>query len=220
MLKADFHLHAGEDVFHKLGYTSKELIDHAAAKGFEVLALTFHRDVFFHKELEDYARSKGVLLIPGVEREIEGKEFLLYNVTEEDVEKLKAFKDLTELKKKKNILSIAPHPYFGRANCLGKRLEENIELFDGIEYSHFYLPFFNLNKKARKVAKNKGLALIGNSDAHELKQIGWTYTLIDAKKNLESVFESIRNNKVELRTQPVTIKYFVERILKIILKNQ
>jgi len=87
MLKADIHLHAGEDQLHKLSYSSKELIDHASRKGFEVLALTFHRDIFFNKELSDYAKKKGILLIPGVERYIEGKEVLIYNLKEGEEKK-------------------------------------------------------------------------------------------------------------------------------------
>ena len=51
MLKTDLHLHAGEDIHHKLKYSSKKLIDYAASKGFNVLSLTFHEHVYFNKKI-------------------------------------------------------------------------------------------------------------------------------------------------------------------------
>ncbi len=217
MLKADLHLHAGEDKFHKLGYSSKELIDLAAQQGFEVLALTFHKDVFYYRELGEYAKNKGILLIPGVEREIEGKEVLIYNVTDEEAKKTNTFDDLRALRKKKDIIIIAPHPYFKRGECLGKKLEENIDLFDGIEYSHFYLKSFNLNRKAENIAKKHSLPLIGTSDAHNLWQLGYTYAMIDSGKDMALVFKAIRKGKVRLVTRPIPFIRFVVRMIKVTL---
>ena len=216
MLKADLHLHAGEDKFHKLTYSSKELIDYASKKGFKVLALTFHRDVFFNKEIASYAKKKGIVLIPGVERYIEGKEVLIYNLKAGQEEKINTFEDLRNLKKEQNILIIAPHPFFKKSNCLGEKLIENIDLFDGIEYAHFYTSFVNLNKKAVQIAKNSSLALIGTSDAHNLSQIETTYSIIDSKKDINSIFEAIKNKKVVLKTKPVSLKYFICRALKVV----
>ena len=104
MLKADLHLHAGEDVFHKLGYTSKELIDYMAKLGFKVIALTFHKNVHYNKELADYASKKGILLISGVERFIDGVEVLIYNLTNEEAQQINSFEDLRAFKKKKGKL--------------------------------------------------------------------------------------------------------------------
>ncbi|MBC8500671.1 MAG: PHP domain-containing protein [Nanoarchaeota archaeon] len=213
MLKADLHLHAGEDKTHKLKYSSKELIDHAAKLGFEVLAFTLHKDVFYNKEIADYAKKKGILLIPGVERYIEGKEVLIYNVIQEQAEKLNTFEDLREFRKKNNVLIIAPHPFFKRPSCLGKKLVENIDLFDAIEYSHFYLPFLNLNKKAVNIARKHSLPMIGNSDTHHLVQLGMTCSLIDSKKDLNSVFEAIKKGKISLKTKPAPLGYFIWRTI-------
>lgn len=217
MLKSDLHLHAGEDKHHRLKYNSKELIDYAAEKGFEVLALTFHRDVYYDEELKEYAKDKGILLIPSVEKLIEGKEVLIYNITQTESKKLKTFDDIRDLKKRKNILVIAPHPYFKIWNCLGKKLVENIDLFDAIEYSHFHLPYFNLNKKAVEVAKKFSKPLIGTSDAHNLFQIGMTYSLVDSEKSIESFFKAIREGRTQLKTKPVSLKYFIWRSFRMIL---
>ncbi|MBC8495370.1 PHP domain-containing protein [archaeon] len=217
MLKADLHLHAGEDKCHNIKYSSKDLIDRAASLGFEVLAFTFHDQTSYTEELADYAKKKGILLIPGIEKHIEGKEVLLYNITAEQIKKLKSFADLKELKKKHDILVIAPHPFFKRKNCLDKKLIEHIDLFDGIEYAHFYLSWLNFNKKSVEVAEKFSKPLIGNSDSHYLVQLNTTYSLIDSEKNIKSVFKAIRNKKVVLKTKPVSLFYFIWRTFVVML---
>lgn len=216
MLKADLHLHAGEDVFHKLGYTSKELIDYMAKLGFKVIALTFHKNVHYNKELVDYADKKGILLISGVERFVDGVEVLIYNLTNEEAQQINSFEELRAFKKKKGkkVLVIAPHPFFLRKDCLGDKLVKNIDLFDAIEYSHFYLSSINLNKKAVRVARKHGVPVVGNSDAHAFSAINHTYSLIDSKKDLESVFKAIRSGKITIKTKPVPLKYFISRGLE------
>lgn len=220
MLKADLHLHTGEDVFHKLKYNAKELIDYMVLKGFDIIAITCHGNVFYNKEITDYAKKKGILLIPGTERFIEGKEVLIYNLTQTQAKKIHTFQDLRQLKKQQDLLVIAPHPFFLRKNCLGKKLEKNIELFDGIEYSHFYVPLLNRNKPAVKIANKHNKPLIGNSDAHSFANIGFTYTMIDSKKDIKSVFEAIRDKKTSLETKPVSYKYFLKKIFQVVLDTE
>lgn len=214
MLKSDLHIHSAEDNFHSLSYDAKDLIDHAKNNGFEVLAITLHRDVFSSKKIFDYAKKKGILLLQGTERYVEGKEVLMYNVTQSEVEKITTFNDLRALKKKKDVLVIAPHPYFKRKTCLDSKLVENIDVFDAIEYCHFYIPFLNFNKKAVRVSQKYNIPLIGTSDAHNLWQMNFTFSLVDSKKDMKSFFSAIRNKQVMLVTKPLPIYLFFWRLLK------
>ena len=66
-LKADLHLHTAEDPNDRVSYTAKELISKAADQGFEVLAITNHQCLTFNQRLSAYARERGILLIPGME---------------------------------------------------------------------------------------------------------------------------------------------------------
>jgi hypothetical protein len=45
---------------------------------------------------------------------------------------------------------------------------------------------------------------VGTSDAHFLAQLGTTYSLISAQKDLESVFSAIRQGKVEVVSRPLS----------------
>jgi predicted metal-dependent phosphoesterase TrpH len=101
-------------------------------------------------------------------------------------------------------LIVAPHPYFPGTYSLNGLLLKHRNLFDALEYCHFYSPRINFNQKAIEVCQSHGFPLIGNSDAHFLSQFGTTYSLIHAEKNLESIFKAIREHRVEVVTRPLT----------------
>jgi predicted metal-dependent phosphoesterase TrpH len=213
MLKAQLHIHAPGDLQHKLPYTAKEVIDHAAERKFDVLAFTCHDKVIHNKELEDYALEKSILLIPGVERTIEGKHVLIYNITEKESQKVVSFKSLIELKKDKELknqpfLIIAAHPFHFSFSCLKGRIIKNLDLFDAWEYSFFYHKLINPNKKTMKLAGKYSKPLVGSSDVHRLINWGKTYSLIDSKKKIDSVFRAIKNGKVKIKTKPLSLSLF------------
>ncbi len=214
MLKVEFHIHVMGDRVDDIPYTPKELIDDAHRKNFDVLALTSHNIVIHNKELERYAKQKGILLIPGVERSIERKHVLIYNITEEESRQIHSFSDLERLKQKKKeqnlpFLVIAAHPFHYGPICLKEKVVKYLDLFDAWEYSFFYTKKINKNRKTVRLSKKYKKPLVGNSDVHRLNLLGHsTYTLIDAEKNIESVFKAIKDNKIELRTKPLSFFKF------------
>ncbi len=216
MLKADLHIHTGEDIHHpEIRYSAKELIDYAAKLGFNVLSITNHSKVTYSKALSRYAAERGILLIPGVEHKLDGKHVLIYNITERESKKLEKLQDLNKLsKKRKNILIIAPHPFYKLKSCLGKALLENINLFDAIEYCHFYLKYRNgPNNKAARIAHEFKKPLVGNSDAHHLWRLNTTYTFIDSKKTVSEVIKAIKKHRVELYSRHLSIYYYLKIVL-------
>jgi len=230
MLKADFHIHTKEDKNDKfvIRYNSKELIDHAAKKGFDVLALTYHGQFSYNEELANYAREKGILLIPGIESYIKGRHVIILNTTKE-AEKINTFEELREFKRSNpEIFIIAPHPYYPRSNCLQKEFLSNIDVFDGVEYCHYYCRGYNpYNKKAIKVAKKHNKTVVGTSDAHWLFQFNKTYSLVDAEKSIKGVMDALRQGKVEVKTKPlsylkcsfIALLLIINGIRKIIKRN-
>lgn len=216
MLKADLHLHAREDKQDAVRYTVKELIDHMASKNFNVIALTFHDQSYNSEEMNKYAKSKGILIIPGIERTIKGRHVLIYNLDPKKAEEIKDFEDLNKIKKD-NILIITPHPYFYICSVGDKILRKYINCFDAIEYSSFYQNFYNRNKPGIKTAKEFNKPIIGNTDAHDLRQIDNTYTLIDSKQEINSIIKAIKSNKVKLVTKPLPLSIFFKTLIDMIL---
>ena len=54
-----------------------------------------------------------------------------------------------------------------------------------------------------ELAKKHRLPVIGTSDCHMFDQLNHTYTMIDAEKNIDSVFEALRKRKTRLVTEPL-----------------
>lgn len=213
MLKTDLHMHTNYIQKDEGNYHPRVLINNLARLGYNVIAITehemfkgkFYNGLRTYYHFKDYARKKGLLMIPGIETYIERREVLLINFTG-DVRKYKTFDDLRELKKKENVLIIAPHPFYYKSQCVGRDLVKNIDVFDAVEHSSFYNKFFNKpNEKAIKTAREFNKPLVGNSDAHRLIQLNSNYTLIDSESKKEDVLEAIRKNKVKLITRPMNM---------------
>lgn len=206
MLKCDFHLHTSDDPVDVVRYSAIELIDLAASHGFEVLSITNHQDVSDASEISDYAAEKGILLISGIEADIDKKHVIALNIRDDFI-KVKTFEDLRKYKSENpNIFVYAPHPFYPKRHCLGKLLEKYIDVFDGIEYCHFYMSCFNwFNNKALKIAEKYHKPLIANSDSHSFHQFNRTYSLVGAEKNIFSIFKAIKENKVSMITEPIPV---------------
>ncbi|MDO8660603.1 MAG: PHP-associated domain-containing protein [Candidatus Woesearchaeota archaeon] len=211
MLLADLHLHCKGDALDSIKYSPEELIDHAVLRGYEVLAITCHDIVIYSSKLAQYAKHKGILLIPGAEKTLNGKHILLYNITNKELVAIKTFEDIAKWKKrKKNALVIAPHPYYFLPFCLGKLTEQHIKLFDAIEYTHFYTTYFNLNSRAVILAKKHLKPLVGSSDTNSLCQFGTTRTLINSKKSIDAVITAIKQGKTQVSSRPLTTIEFIK----------
>ncbi|MFQ5823967.1 MAG: PHP-associated domain-containing protein [bacterium] len=230
-LKSDLHLHTCDDPKDSINHTAKELIDLAAQQGFHVLSITNHDTYTFSSDIENYACDRGILLIPGIEKKIEGKHVLILNANQA-TQKIKSFEDLRKAKEDE-IFVIAPHPFFKTHICLEKKLLENIDLFDAIEYTFFYSKYVNFNKKAVKLAKEKGLPVVGNSDCHVLKYMGICHSIINANsQTVEDIFSAMRKKNVDVVSKPiffpklcaifltiVTTRYKIKRKRKIEVLN-
>ncbi len=199
-LKADLHLHTAEDPLDHVRYTAKELIAKAADEHFDVISITNHHKITFNHDLRSYAEERGILLIPGVELTIQGRHVLVLNPLPHRM--CSDFVSLSKLCRPETLI-VAPHPYFPGTYSLNGYLLKYLHLFDALEYCHFYSSMINFNQRALEVCQSFGFPLIGNSDAHFLSQLGTTFSLIYAEKNLDSIFSAIRRNRVEVVTRPL-----------------
>ena len=201
-LKADFHIHTQEDPKDRIRYTARELIDYASHRGFDVLAITNHNVVTYSRGLREYAHSRGILLIPGIEVSVEGKHVIVLNREDFDPSQTKTLEDIRQYRRNDSLI-IAPHPYFPILQGLRSSLDKAIDIFDAIEYTHFYFKRINFNRKAEQKATSFNLPLVGVSDAHFLRQVGTTYSLIEAEKNTQSVIHAIKKKRIEIISSPM-----------------
>ena len=91
MLKVDLHIHTSDDPIDRIPYSTFELIDRAAALGYDALAITLHDVQLDVTPFNASAAARGIVLIPGIERTVEGRHVLLLNFHSSRVLKNAAF---------------------------------------------------------------------------------------------------------------------------------
>jgi predicted metal-dependent phosphoesterase TrpH len=204
-LKTNLHLHSREDEYDVLDYSIFQAIDRAAELGYEVLAWTPHRRVLCRPEHIEYAKSKGIILFSGIEAKIGGREVLLIDCGPE-AEKIKSFAQLKEYKKtNKDLLVVAPHPFFPAKTVLAEKLEEHIDLFDAVELSWFHTKDIDFNAVAAKIAAKHHKPFVATSDTHRLDCLERSYTIIDSEKDAQSIKAAIRAGRVDNFSEPITL---------------
>jgi len=203
MLKIDLHCHTADDPVDRIPHTTCELIDRAAALGYQGLAITLHDRQLDIRPLAGYAAARGITLIPGIERTIEGRHVLLLNFTHAS-EAVTTFEALARLRERERGLVVAPHPFYPIGTGLGPDLERHPELFDAVEENAMFTAALDFNRKARRWARARGTPMVGNGDVHRLQQLGTTYSLVAAEPDPGAICEAIRQGHVEVRSQPLS----------------
>jgi predicted metal-dependent phosphoesterase TrpH len=205
VLKVDLHIHTGDDPLDRIPYSTLELIDRAAALGYDALAITLHDLQLDTEPLAAYAAVRGITLIPGIERTIEGRHVLLLNFSRR-AEAVDSFADLARLKAREHGLVIAPHAFFPGATCLRGLLDCHADLFDAVEYNAMFTRSVNFNRAAERWARRHGKPMVGNGDVHRLAQLGSTYSLVDAEPTADAICAAVKAGKVEVVATPLSWK--------------
>jgi predicted metal-dependent phosphoesterase TrpH len=204
MLKVELHTHTSDDPRDAIPYTATQLIDRAATLGYNALAITLHDRQLDISSLTSYARERGITLLPGVERTIYGKHILLVNFPSV-AETVSTFEEVGRMRARWPGLVIAPHPFYPAPTCLRGLMDRHAGLFDAVEFNYFYTKHFDFNRPARRWAQAHGKPLVANADVHRLVQLGRTYSLVDAEPTPEAICEAIREGRLEIRTEPISL---------------
>jgi predicted metal-dependent phosphoesterase TrpH len=205
-VKASLHLHSSEDEEDSIiiDYSLFELIDRLAALDFKVMASTGHSNGVCRSDHFEYAKKKGILLIAGIEANIEGHKHMLILNGGSDAEKVRSFDDLKRFKRRHpESFIIAPHPNHGAHSITLGTLRKMADIIDAVEHSWYYSRSIDQNRRTGQVSGELGLPFIVTSDAHVLDYLDTDYAVIEADKlTVDAVFGAIRNGKFVNRTRP------------------
>lgn len=215
MLKVELHSHTADDPLDRIPYSTCDLIDRAAALGYDALAVTLHDRQLDIRPFAPYAAERGVLLIPGIEKTVEGRHVLLLNFSR-DAEDAHTFDDVARLKGRGAGLVVAPHPFFPAGHSLLGRINRHADLFDAVEYNAMYTASLNFNVPAERWARRRGKPMVGNGDVHRLAQLGPTYSLVDAERDPASICQAIAAGRVRVVTTPLTWPIAIRTVLSIV----
>jgi len=221
-VKASLHLHSHEDSEDNkvINYSLFELINRAAALGFKVLASTCHLHNQCTEEHIAYAEQRGILLITGVEINIERGHVLVLNGGVE-AEKITSFNKLREFKNQHpEALVIAPHPNHHYTSISLARLEKYRDIFDAAEHSWFYTRLIDPNRQTQKLCDKFGLPFVATADLHTLEHLSTDYTILEVLELTPgAVFEAIRSNRLENVTGPKSLWELWHFVFKILILN-
>jgi predicted metal-dependent phosphoesterase TrpH len=202
VLKVELHSHTADDPRDRIPYSTRDLIDRAAALGYDALAVTLHDRQLDLTPHRAYAAERGLVLIPGIERTIGGRHVLLINFSAAETESVRTFGDLARLKARGPGLVIAPHPFFPHGSCLRGLMDRHAELFDAVEWNGMFTPVVNFNRKAVRWAREHGMPMVGNGDVHRLEQLGQTWSLVDADRDVDAICAAVRRGAVRVEATP------------------
>lgn len=201
--KAELHTHCSSDCYESISYSYRDLIDAAAQQHFDILSFTHHHQYFYPDQAVAYAKKKGILLIPGCELCLEGYDILAYNFSYKQLRSIQTLADLQAIKTDKHLV-IAPHPYFWFARGVSPLIDIYADLFDAIEWHAFYTYWCNYNIPAKRHASRYNKPMVGNSDVHELWQLGGAYTKITADTcTINSVLAAIKAGHTQVISAPM-----------------
>jgi predicted metal-dependent phosphoesterase TrpH len=204
MLKVELHAHTADDPIDRIPHTALELIDRATALGYGALAITLHERQFDVAPLVPYAAERRLVLIPGIERSVQGKHVLLINFPA-GADHVQSFDDIARLRREWPAgLVLAPHPFFPARVCLRGLLDRFVDLFDAVEFNAMFTRTLNFNRRAVRWAARHGKAVVGNGDIHRLHQLGTTFSLVDADSHPDAICDAIRAGRVRVESCPLT----------------
>ncbi|PIP24003.1 MAG: metal-dependent phosphoesterase [Candidatus Nealsonbacteria bacterium CG_4_10_14_0_2_um_filter_38_17] len=208
-MKIDLHCHS----YYSDGISSPyKLIKGALKKGLDGIAITDHGTMRGWREVKKTA-DNGLFLIPGEEISTKQGDILALFLRKEINGEGKDITEVAkEIKNQKGIV-IIPHP-FNRPKRFEK-LENYLDIIDGIEVLNARWPFVSPDKKALSFAKHNNLAMTGGSDAHYYKEVGYSYTRAENAKNLDDFKNAILKKQTKAEGKKAPLRYLSLRPLAI-----
>jgi len=203
MLKVELHTHTADDPSDRIPYSTFDLIDRAAELGFDALAVTLHDRQLELASYRPYADARGIVLIPGTERTIDGRHVLLLNFSRA-AESVQSFADLAQLKQRERGIVVAPHPFFPAFSALRGYMNRYADLFDAVEYNAMFTSIVNFNLLGQRWARTHGKPMVGNGDVHRLEQLGTTYSLVDADRDAGAICAAVAAGRVHVVARPLS----------------
>lgn len=206
MLKVELHAHIDADPLDAVPHSARELIDRASALGYHALAITPHNRYFDPADDLEYARTRGLLLIGGIERTIAHAHVLLVNFPPACAD-VRTLDDVAALKREwPNGLVVAPHACFPTSSALGvKTLDRYAHVFDAVEVNAMFTRQIDFNAAAVRWAARHGKPLVGDGDVHLLAQLGTTYSLVDAHPEADAICAAIKAGRVRVQSEPLSL---------------
>ena len=210
--RVELHSHCqGDPIDSYLSHTLFEHIDRAGEVGLQAIAVTWHQKICADPEALAYARERGILLIAGMEAEIDRRHLVVLNVAEGDLPGQPTWDEVRALRARKpEVFVLAPHPFYPHPSCLGKGMNDHADCIDAVEWCMLHIHWLpgrvNPNLRAARWAHRHGKPLVACSDAHSLEAIGKNASTVEADAlTPEALFAGIRAGRVSFHRRSLDL---------------
>jgi predicted metal-dependent phosphoesterase TrpH len=214
--RVELHSHCqGDPIDTNISHTIFEHIDQAKKIGIDAIAVTWHRKICFNPEATDYARKQNILLISGMEAEVDRRHLVVLNLDEGDLPAEPTWDEIRALRARKpGVLVMAPHPFYPHPSCLGDRIDDHFDCIDAVEWCRLHIHWLpdrlNPNLRAARWAHRHGKPLVACSDAHSLAAIGRNTSTVEADAlTPEALFAGIRAGRVSFHRRALNLGQLV-----------
>ena len=188
-MKFDLHVHS---CYSKDSNASlDDILEYASKNGLDGFAICDHDVIEGGIECSRRAKEIGsdMIVIPGVEISSSKGHILVLGIRE-PIEPGLSPEDTIKKARRQGAVVIIPHPFKASSHGLG--YVEGLDI-DAVEVLNSRCVTDGPNNKARNVAQELGLPMVGGSDSHEAEMVGRSYTNIDAESGtVEAVLDAIR----------------------------
>jgi predicted metal-dependent phosphoesterase TrpH len=182
----DLHVHSTGSADSRL--SPPAAMTRARELGLRGLAFTDHdRLTLLSSPFDD------LVLVPGAELSTEWGDLLALGIRELPPAGLSVPELIADIHRQGGV-AVVPHPFSEqrRAICMNDRVFDIIGVVDGLEVTS---PKRSVdNAKARHLARQRGKAAVGGSDAHSVEAMGWGFTSC-GEGTVEGLLSAIREGR-------------------------
>ena len=218
MLRCDLHVHTN---FSRDGESSVgEILARAKTARLDAVAITDHDTCTGIGPAEEAARgsSPGIVIIPGVEVSTRQGHLLVLGVRE-PLPPGRHIMETIRLAREMGAVTILPHPYHMWRHGVARRVPESIGAVDAVEVFNSRYIVGSANRKAARVARRVKVAVVGGSDAHNARFVGYGYTLIAAEPEVPSILSAIREGRTVAGGKMTPLRTYSRQSLKNALRR-
>ncbi|MDD1654101.1 MAG: PHP domain-containing protein [Methanomicrobiales archaeon] len=190
MLRCDLHVHT--DASRDGESTIEDILRRAEAQGLDAIAITDH------DTLSGVARARGtesrVIVIPGIEISTRQGHLIALGISRAIPPGLDVMETIS-LARDQGAVTILPHPYHMWRHGAARRAHRAPGAVDAIEVFNSRYIVGSANRKAARVARKFRKPVVGGSDAHNARYVGFGYTLVAAEPTVPSILAAIREGR-------------------------
>jgi predicted metal-dependent phosphoesterase TrpH len=221
--RVDLHNHCLGDPVDPLHHTIFEHIDASRKAGLDAIAMTWHRRVCADRKAAAYASERGLLLISGMEAEVDGKHLVVLGLRDGDLPGQPTWDEVRALRRRRpGVLVFAPHPFYPHPACLNQRLNGNEDCIDAVEWCALHVQWLpsriSPNLRAARWAQRHGKPLLACSDAHSPAAIGRNPSTVEANElTEEAILDAVRAGRISFPRHGMEIGPFLYRTSAVVL---